>query len=245
MSIKTDAKHVKQQALEQLTLLRDEAKLQLHLLSLDAKQRWHELEREFAALEQQAQRDGVQAAEALKDGAQKLAHGLRALIDSQAVQSAGLLASARSLMSDHVRSCSPDDSLSHAAQLMWDTDCGALPVLRDDKVVGVITDRDICMATFTQGKPPSELRVAGAMSGGAFRCGPDDSLGEILATMGKQRVRRLPVVDADDRLLGIVTLADIARLAQVGTNAGVQSAMLDALASICGPSPVQLASAAE
>jgi len=67
-------------------------------------------------------------------------------------------------MTTHVRTCRRDEPLSRAAQLMWDTDCGVVPVDDDSTVVGLVTDRDICMATYTQSKAPEAVRVDSAMS---------------------------------------------------------------------------------
>ncbi|HSP95738.1 MAG TPA: CBS domain-containing protein [Candidatus Dormibacteraeota bacterium] len=115
------------------------------------------------------------------------------------------------LMRHGVRSCSPQDSLHTAAQLMWDNDCGCLPV-RDDggRVVGMITDRDICMAAYLQGGPLCALKVSSAMSHDTFACRADDTIAQAEATMRAHQVRRLPVLDREDRLVGILSLNDIA-----------------------------------
>jgi CBS-domain-containing membrane protein len=103
------------------------------------------------------------------------------------------------------------DGLDHAAQLMWDRDCGALPVVDDqEKVVGMITDRDICMASHLAGKPLFALPVSQAMSKRIFVCHPEDSVATAEAVMRENQVRRLPVVDARGRLVGILSINDIA-----------------------------------
>ena len=119
MSIKTDLRHAKREAIEQLTALRDEAKVQLHLLSMDARTQWHKLEREIAELEEQANREGEKAAGVLDETAQHLTRTLSDLMSTQMNCSVGLLTSVRSLMTTQVRTCRSDDSLVHAAQLMW------------------------------------------------------------------------------------------------------------------------------
>jgi CBS domain-containing protein len=104
------------------------------------------------------------------------------------------------------------ESLASAAQRMWQQDCGALPVIHEDgSVVGMITDRDICMATWSRGSAPAALTVRDAMSTSIVTCRPGDSLREVEAAMRSSQVRRLPVVDDEQRLIGIVSLADIAR----------------------------------
>jgi len=116
------------------------------------------------------------------------------------------------VMRTNVTVCSPNDTLERAARAMWDHDCGALPVVDDHgAVVGMLTDRDICMATFTQGRAPAECRVSTAMSNGCCTCAPDDSIQRVLEILASHQLRRLPVVDSLGKLVGIVSLADIAR----------------------------------
>jgi CBS-domain-containing membrane protein len=121
------------------------------------------------------------------------------------------------LMSKQVVSCTPEDSLARAAQLMWDHDCGCLPVcLADDthRVTGVITDRDICMHALFEGRPLAEMRVADAMSRQLYTCKPSDSLADVERIMCEAKIRRLPVVNAEGSLVGMITLADLAREAE-------------------------------
>jgi CBS-domain-containing membrane protein len=118
------------------------------------------------------------------------------------------------LMTRQTQACKPGDSLAHAAQLMWDHDCGCVPVCSGDgiqRVVGVITDRDICMGALFQGKALQDLRVSEAMSKALRTCRPSDSLAQAERIMREARVRRLPVVNGDGALLGMVCLADLAR----------------------------------
>ncbi len=106
-----------------------------------------------------------------------------------------------------------EQSLAEAAGLMWQHDCGALPVVHgdDSRLVGMITDRDICMATWSRGCAPSAICVSDAMSQNIVHCSASDSIGRAEAIMQSNQVRRLPVLDAEDRLVGILSLADIAR----------------------------------
>lgn len=118
------------------------------------------------------------------------------------------------LMTREAQSCQPNDSLAHAAQLMWQHDCGSIPVCSGDgvrRVVGVITDRDICMSALFQDKPLRDLRVNEAMSKSLTTIHPSDSLAQAERVMRDAHVRRLPVVDRDGTLLGVVSLADLAR----------------------------------
>lgn len=245
MSINSDAKHASRRALEELQALRDEAKLQLHLLGMDARRAFGELEAQIAAIEQRAEREGDNAVESLKTAIYEITRALNEFMTTRVNASVGLLTSVRALMTTHVRTCQTDDALSHAAHLMWNEDCGILPVLSAEQVVGVITDRDICMATYTQGRAPAELRVEGAISKQLASCSPDDSVATALGTMRQNRVRRLPVLSLEGKLLGLLSLADVVRWAEPLSNPSVDAAITETLAAISARAPQKLASAAE
>ncbi|HVY44606.1 MAG TPA: CBS domain-containing protein [Minicystis sp.] len=116
------------------------------------------------------------------------------------------------LMQHHVHSCHADDTLHDAARLMWDHAVGALPVLnRDGYVVGFLTDRDVAMGAYTTGRALATIRVADSMSKSAVTCHAHQDVGEAELLMREHRVRRLPVVDDAGRLVGLVSLDDIAR----------------------------------
>lgn len=117
----------------------------------------------------------------------------------------------RELMTSPAYTCQPQDSLARAAQLMWDHDFGILPVVdREGRVGGTITDRDICMAAFTGGRRLDELRVADSMSKGLFVCSPDDDITVAASRMVEHQVHRLPIVDAKGKLVGLLSLNDLA-----------------------------------
>ena len=117
----------------------------------------------------------------------------------------------RDLMSHHVHSCSPKDSLQRAAEIMWNNDCGAIPVIDTDaRVVGMVTDRDVCMHALLSGRRLQECSVADAMSTDVCACGASDSVDAAQTLMRHRRVRRLPVVDGDRHLIGILSLNDLA-----------------------------------
>ena len=152
------------------------------------------------------------------------------------------------IMARSVQSCRQEDSLARAAQLMWDHDCGCLPVSGGDggaRVVGVITDRDICMSALFQGSPLGELRVSEAMSKQLQVCGPRDSLAAAEKKLREARIRRLPVVDDEGVLVGMISLADLAQEAarERGTAKReiTESEVVDTLATICEPLHRQLA----
>jgi CBS domain-containing protein len=119
------------------------------------------------------------------------------------------------LMTRNVVSIRANEPLSTAAKLMWDHDCGVLPVLESEgeRVLGMLTDRDICMATWSRNASPSAISAAEAVSRELAHCSTDDSILSAERTMRARQVRRLPVLDSTSRLAGILSLADIARAA--------------------------------
>lgn len=146
------------------------------------------------------------------------------------------------LMTSQVQTCQASDTLDQAAQRMWSNDCGFLPVVEPDgngQVIGTITDRDICMAALFQGRPLSGLHVADTMARNVRTCRPTDSTGSAETVMREARIRRLPVVNEEGTLVGILSLADLAREAAreqcsprkqlTGDEVGIT------LASICTP----------
>lgn len=115
------------------------------------------------------------------------------------------------LMTHNVRACSSEDTLNTAAGIMWDNDCGCVPVVdAERRVVGMLTDRDVCMAAYTQGGSLRNLRVSGAMAKEVCSCKPDDTLAAAEELMRSKQIRRLPVTDPTGHLVGIVSLNDIA-----------------------------------
>jgi CBS domain-containing protein len=131
-----------------------------------------------------------------------------------------------------------NDALHDAAQKMWDHDCGVLPVVNDEgKVTGMITDRDICMAALTQGRPLHELLVNLAMAKHVIAVRPEQTLVEVEQLMTRHQIRRLPVVDAENRPLGVISLNDLAiEAVQADTRMkhGV-SKIAHTLAAVCQP----------
>jgi CBS-domain-containing membrane protein len=123
---------------------------------------------------------------------------------------------------------------------MWRGDCGILPVLADGhKVVGMITDRDICMATATKHRDPASIRVKEVMSGKVYGCSPDTEIHAALKIMQQKQVRRLPVIDAyDGKLAGILSMNDVALKAQEGRKAELSADDVEqTLRAICTHRP--------
>jgi CBS domain-containing protein len=97
---------------------------------------------------------------------------------------------------------------------MWERDCGFVPIIGSDesrRVVGVVTDRDICIAAYTRGQPLGQIRIGDVMSSGVRSCKPGEDLAAVEAAMSRAQIHRMPVVDDADQLLGVISLADMAR----------------------------------
>jgi len=111
-----------------------------------------------------------------------------------------------------VKSCLPEDNLATAAGIMWECDCGAVPVLsREGRLVGVITDRDICIAVGTRKTVASDIPVSEVMSGKVVSCRARDGAKDALRVMRDAQIRRLPVLDEKGSLKGIISVNDIIR----------------------------------
>jgi CBS domain-containing protein len=118
------------------------------------------------------------------------------------------------LMSHDVKVCLAGDTLNRAAELMWNHNCGFLPVVPDETsrmLTGVITDRDIAMAAYTQGKTLCAITVSVAMARGVKVCHPSDDITTAEALMRLKQVHRLPVIDDNGAIVGVISLNDIAR----------------------------------
>lgn len=113
-------------------------------------------------------------------------------------------------MTRDVQVASPDDTIQNAAQIMDRIDAGVLPVGQDDRLVGMITDRDIAIRAVAKGRE-CDTPVREAMSSEVMYCYADDDAEEVLQNMGDQQLRRMPVVDRDKRLVGIVSIGDLAK----------------------------------
>ena len=107
-------------------------------------------------------------------------------------------------------SCNRESNLGEAVEILWNRNCGILPVVdAEQKVIGVITDRDVCIALGTRNRLPCDVTVGEVASGMLFVCRPDDEIRSAMASMAEAKVRRLPVVTADGKLEGILSMDDI------------------------------------
>jgi CBS-domain-containing membrane protein len=123
----------------------------------------------------------------------------------------------RDVMSRSVATCDPQSNLAFAAAQMWEFDCGALPVVSDGRLVGMITDRDIAIASATRLRRTHEIAVSEVIHSDLHVCHVEDDLKAALGIMAQEKVRRLPVVDDEDRLQGIVSLNDLILRAEDAT----------------------------
>jgi CBS domain-containing protein len=145
------------------------------------------------------------------------------------------------VMTRNVACCTPGDTLNVPARLMWDCDCGTVPVVdrNSGRTLGMITDRDICMATLMQDRPPSAIAVSEAMSRELYSCSPESDVTDAERIMRDRQIRRLPVLDTEGRLLGILSLADIVRVSERERSRGRRSVapeeVTSTLGEICQP----------
>jgi CBS domain-containing protein len=148
------------------------------------------------------------------------------------------------VMTKDVQTCRPETNLADAAMRMWRNDCGVLPVVADgEKVVGMITDRDICMAAATKHRDTTTIRVGEVTSGKVFGCPPDVDIHEALKIMREKQVRRVPIIRAEDgKLAGILSLNNVALMEQGGTKAELSAEDVEqTMRAICAHRTLPLA----
>ena len=132
-----------------------------------------------------------------------------------------------------VKTCSPEMNLAAVAEQLWKAGCGVLPVVDKGRVLGMITDRDICIALGTRNQKASDVRVRDVTLPKLFYCAPDQDIHAALNTMGAQKVRRLPVIDSRGALEGILCLDDIVLFADEKASGLTYFDIVDTLKSIC------------
>jgi CBS domain-containing protein len=147
------------------------------------------------------------------------------------------------VMTRDVASCAPEATLAEAARIMWDRDCGFVPVtdVAGGRLRGVVTDRDACMASLTQGRALCDLPVRSAMSTKVVSVGEGEPLVRAHALMREHQIRRLPVVDGGARLVGVLSLNDVARRASQPEAVPERRDVAATLAEICRPRALALA----
>jgi CBS domain-containing protein len=136
------------------------------------------------------------------------------------------------MMTKDVRTCFATDSINRAAQIMWENDCGCVPVVDDQgNLVGIVTDRDVCMAAYMQGRPLADIAVSTVASTNVATVDENDSLHRAEKVMHDAQVRRLPVLDENKRLVGLLSISDLARRVRELAD-GIPSHIVGALAGI-------------
>jgi CBS domain-containing protein len=216
--------------LDDLRTLRDEIRVDLHLASMELRDEWKQLEGKLP---------DAQAVHRLKeftkDATDTLAEELRRFRTRlRARRDAG---EAERIMTPRPATCAPSETLAQAVTRMWNLDIGWLPVVEGDQLVGIVTDRDACIAACTRGMRMDDLTVASAMSREVWSCTPQNTIDEALGLMRAHKIRRLPVQDEEGRLVGVITLGDIARAPAVEAERRRHhaAAVGMALAEICIP----------
>lgn len=145
-----------------------------------------------------------------RTGRDDVAQNARSDKETNPRQTSGRPQTVQDVMTPNPDTVDRTDNLQQVAKLMLDCDCGSIPVVENDKVVGIITDRDIVIRVIAKGKNPLTTKVSEAMTDGIQTVREGDSLDRVMSIMSEHQVRRVPVVDDQDRLVGIVAQADLA-----------------------------------
>ena len=136
----------------------------------------------------------------------------------------------------NVACCNPGTNLAAAAEMLWIHDCGTLPVLDDiGRVLGVVTDRDICIALGTRDRKASELFAGDLLQPRLITCDPEVEIGSALKIMAAEQVRRLLVVDATETLQGVLCMSDIILHSKRSGNGIGYEQVMETLKAICAP----------
>ena len=144
----------------------------------------------------------------------------------------------QSIMTRDVEACTAETDLADAAMIMWRNDCGVVPVIAepDRKVIGLITDRDICMGIATKNRLASEISVSEVMTGRTYACTVTEDVKSALRTMAERKVRRLPVIGKEGSLVGMLSLNDVILHTQLHARSAASltaADVLEAYHSIC------------
>lgn len=132
------------------------------------------------------------------------------------------------IMTPAPKTCTPDTTLAEAANLMWEGDCGVLPVIDDGELVGIVTDRDMFIAVGTRDVRATHVRVGAVATTHVSTCRPEDDVDTALAVMKSAAVRRLPVIGDSGSVVGVVSINDIAFAPGVAP-----AHIIEALQAIC------------
>ena len=144
----------------------------------------------------------------------------------------------KELMTRSVGSCGPADSLASAVSIMWEKDCGAVPVVEDGKPVGIVTDRDIAIALTTRNVHASDVSAGEIIGENLVTCGEKDKVTKVLKKMARYGIRRVPVVDKKGNLSGLISLADVLNASR--KNKSLRKRVLKTLLTLSKPDPIVL-----
>jgi len=140
------------------------------------------------------------------------------------------------VMTPNVATVYQDDPVEHAARMMGECDCGAIPVVDwQNRMVGMITDRDIAIRLVGNGVDPMDARVGNCMTKEVFACHVNDRVYDCMRMMSRHKIRRVPVVDSHNRVIGIISQADIAQHAAENSGMGERRALSDVVCSVSEP----------
>lgn len=143
------------------------------------------------------------------------------------------------VMTRGTSACEPHEPLERAAGIMWDRDCGAVPVVDATGALhGIVTDRDVAMSAYLKGRPLAAIAIGEVMSRDLHCCAPSDTLERALATMRQHQVHRMPVVDGEGRLVGMLAIADVLQATQrvePKQRQPLADALVDTLAAVRRP----------
>jgi CBS domain-containing protein len=139
---------------------------------------------------------------------------------------------AKDIMTPHPVTCTPDTTVAEAAHLMWEADCGILPVVEDGELEGVVTDRDMYIALATRNSRASHLKVGAVATKTVVTCTPEEDVETVLTLMKRALVRRIPVVGFGNTVLGIVSMNDI--ILALARDEELSEDVLSTLQTICG-----------
>ena len=134
--------------------------------------------------------------------------------------------------------CAPEDNLMKVAELMRRHDCGVIPVVDRKKVVGMLTDRDVCLAIVSRNRKASDVKAEDLSKGKTITCFAEDDVESALRKMRKYQIKRLVVVDKSDEIAGILTIADI--LLSVRKDKSLKKKIYTTLKAISQPKPIVL-----
>jgi CBS domain-containing protein len=186
----------------------DESRLQIHLFALEAKRRWNEIEARVRHIEAR-----IALGDGTPDGREEreLSRAIRDILVEQGVD-APSNGPVSSIMNPEVRTCRADESLARAVELLKETHSSTLPVVNDaGKLIGVLSEREICLALYESGAPLADTPIATALSSHVCSALAHEPIGRAAETMRQHKRHEIPVTEPDGRVVGTLSLSDIAR----------------------------------